>query len=303
MKSSFDDTFLARWMAGELTETELQEFKNSGEYEAYAKIAQKSQQFQPPEFNQEAIWQQIGQKKHSGKVVPLFQKSVILKIAATVALLIGAYFGFQLLNNHVQIETHLAEQQNLNLPDGSYVTMNATTEISYDKKDWEKNRKLSLTGEAFFKVTKGNTFDVVTPLGTITVVGTLFNVNQRAEYLSVYCFEGMVKVSTQHGSYMLTKGNSLTLLKGEINKQTFIPNGNPNWMNGESSFNDMPVKMVLEELERQYPVTVNTKNINKDKRFTGSFTHKNLQTALRSVCEPLEISFTINDKQVLLQNK
>ena len=43
------------------------------------------------------------------------------------------------------------------LPDHSEVVLNADSEITYKKSNWDTNRKLELQGEAYFKVAKGKT--------------------------------------------------------------------------------------------------------------------------------------------------
>ncbi|MEM7087907.1 MAG: FecR domain-containing protein [Bacteroidota bacterium] len=40
-----------------------------------------------------------------------------------------------------------------------------------------------------------------------------------------------------------------------------------------------------------------------NKKFTGSFTHNDLNVALRSICDPLQIEFTIEGEEVTLHAK
>ena len=73
------------------------------------------------------------------------------------------------------------------------------------------------------------------------------------------------------------------------------PNHSPVWLNDESSFENVSLQRVLEELERQFAVKVTVNNVNLDKKFTGTFTHKNLELALKSICEPLQLTYKISN--------
>lgn len=108
-----------------------------------------------------------------------------------------------------QVETFKTENgeiASLTLPDNSQVTLNAGSQVVYSGNRFNTRRKIQLTGEAYFKVTKGNTFSVVTTEGTVTVLGTTFNVRSRDEKLSVFCYTGKVKVSDPFKAVYLTKG-------------------------------------------------------------------------------------------------
>ena len=49
---------------------------------------------------------------------------------------------------------------------------------------WKNERSVNLDGEGFFKVAKGSKFDVETSAGTVSVVGTQFNVKNRKDDMS-----------------------------------------------------------------------------------------------------------------------
>jgi len=62
------------------------------------------------------------------------------------------------------------------------VVLNSKSTISFNKTDWKNNRQLTLDGEAYFKVEKGSTFTVNTNNGSVTVLGTQFNVNSTRRF-------------------------------------------------------------------------------------------------------------------------
>ena len=65
---------LAKWLAGEMSEAELQAFQKTPAYETYHKIAQYSSQLEAPAFNVDTVFKNvIAQPKKSVKVVALHQ--------------------------------------------------------------------------------------------------------------------------------------------------------------------------------------------------------------------------------------
>src|SRR5690606_4696634 len=96
----------------------------------------------------------------------------------------------------VSIATKNGEIRQVQLPDGSTVTLNAASTIEYNSLTWFLRRKISLNGEAFFKVLKGPSFSVGAGKASVEVLGTSFNVKQRNDIVSVACFTGKVTVNT-----------------------------------------------------------------------------------------------------------
>jgi ferric-dicitrate binding protein FerR (iron transport regulator) len=109
------------------------------------------------------------------------------------------------------------------LPDGSRVKLNANSELSLAK-DWEigENRKVYLTGEAFFEVKKipetGAKFSVICKGINIEVLGTSFNVFSRDEETEVYLEEGQVKLDHGKDIIIMDPGEFIVYSdsKGEI---------------------------------------------------------------------------------------
>ena len=77
----------------------------------------------------------------------------------------------------------------------------------------------------------------------------------------------------------------------------------PNWIASESSFDNATLQTVLKELEIQFPITIKTDVSSVNSRFTGSFTHKNLDLALKSICNPLKLTYTIREESVTIYAK
>lgn len=294
MKKEFDDTFLSRWLNNQLNDSELDEFKNHPDYALYQRIAMKSEELVVPKYNKEKLYSRV-QKEISEpkkfKVRNLYAK-LSIGVAASIAIL---FTVFQLFNSGTTYTTNYGEQMAVNLPDGSEVLLNSKSEISFNESTWSTNRMIELKGEAFFKVQKGSDFVVSTDKGSVTVLGTQFNVTTNDDLIEVSCYEGKVKVDSEKKVIFLTQGKAYRNING-ISEEWEFKDNEPTWKNGESSFVSIPLKYVVEAIENQYSVQIDASKINSENKFTGAFTHESLHIALETVFQPLKIKATIVDK-------
>ena len=298
-------SLLARWLAGELTEAELREFQKTEDYAVYAKIAEKATQLSPPNFDTEKSYSAINERRNNRNsskrtIFSLQSLQYAWRVAAVLAIVAGSYFFFN--SGTTEISTGIAEKSEFNLPDASNVSINALSHITYNKKKWKQHRSLTLNGEAFFKVTKGNTFDVKTNSGIVTVVGTEFNVKQRNDLFEVACYEGVVKVTHLNKNYLLTEGMGVQIINGVVTKHSFKGTFAPSWIQNESDFKSIPLREVLAELELHYDLKVTAPENIQNILYSGTFSHNNLESALKSICLPLQLSYTLsnNDKRVTI---
>ena len=211
-------------------------------------------------------------------------------------------FGVYNFFNTKNYTTQLAEQLQFELPDGSEVTLNSASNIEFKALNWKKDRKLSLAGEAFFKVKKGKTFTVNTNYGDVTVLGTAFTVNSRDNYFNVVCYHGKVKVTTTDSEpIILTKGKAFSIQKQGRENYT-IENTEPEWLSNQSSFYNVSIFEVVQEIERQYNIKIKGKENLKQAYFTGRFSHTNLNTALKTVFTAMAIPYNFDkNKNVVIR--
>jgi len=294
MEHQNNDTYLAKWLAGDMSEEELMVFKKTAEYKDYKFIVDVIGGLDTPTYDQQknfsATLNKISNQnqKSTAKVRTLIP-SWAYAAAAAVVLFLGYSFFFQQTNFQAQ----LAEQTNFHLPDGSEVILNAGSEISFKSFNWDSNRTLDLTGEAYFKVKKGSKFTVKTKEGTVAVLGTQFTVNSRSDFYNVTCFEGKVMVTSGKLNHILTPGNAISI-QNNIAAPYKTTEAVPSWTAHESLFNEVAIYEVITELERQYNITVSGKENLKTAYFTGRFSHTNLQQALTTVFDTMEIRYTFD---------
>lgn len=294
------ENYLAKWLNNELSGEELETFQQSEAYATYLKIKEAGAHLEGPAFDMEKTWASIQTKKDNSapKVLTLSPFKAFLRVAAVVALLLaGAYFYTTTLDT--TITAAYAETQQVVLPDDSEVLLNAGSKMAYSKSKWTNERKLTLEGEAFFKVAKGKKFTVETATGAVSVLGTQFNVSQWADFFAVSCYEGLVRVNHNGKETELAAGQGLVSYNGEVFMAAVPKNGEPSWMNNESSFKSIPLKYVLAEFERQHNLTVTYQNLDVDQLYTGSFSNTNKELALKSITVPLQITYTLEDNKVL----
>ncbi len=292
-----DDTFLARWVSGELTPNELEAFKKSKEYPAYKKIIDASQLLEVSTYNKQEVFNKILQERvdYGQLAKPKVIKLVPNWAYATAASIVIMFGIFYFASNETHYETNFSEQLAVTLPDFSKVQLNSNSQLDFKSRQWENNREVILNGEAFFDVEKGTSFKVMTSEGMIEVLGTEFNITVRNDYFEVQCFEGKVKVisSDTDDEAILTQGEAFRIVNNNTEVWDFILD-EPSWLKGESTFNKTPLSQVIISLENQFNVSFDKSNIDITKRFTGSFTHSSLKLALKTVFIPMEISFKLN---------
>jgi len=296
-----DDTFLSRWLNNDLTNEELVSFKKTTKYKEYQKIIKATENFNAPSFNKREVFEKIRQKTNHKKVKKLIP-NWMFAAAASIALLLGTVY--YLTGTNETYATSYGEQMALVLPDGSEVLLNSKSSVTYKKSDWfNGNRTLELDGEGYFKVKKGSTFSVHSENGKVRVLGTQFNVKTNPSYYEVLCYEGKVQVQNKNETAILTKGLSFRKIDTKHSEKGTFMGVKPNWLDGETSFNNTPLKHVLEELEKQYNIQINTSNINVNTLYTGAFTNKNINLALQTICTPLSIQFVVDSNKVMLSKK
>jgi ferric-dicitrate binding protein FerR (iron transport regulator) len=294
------ENYLAKWLNNELTEEELAIFKETKEYASYLKLRETTDNLVAPDFDMAKAWEDLNKHKATtkSKVIKLNPYKKYLGIAAAIAaIFVASFLYYGSLNE--EISTQYAERAEIVLPDASEVQLNADSQISYSKKNWAKKRDIALDGEAFFKVAKGKRFTVITENGTVTVLGTQFNVENRKGYFEVACYEGLVSVVYNEEEIKLPAGNSLVVINGEL-QALAIPNAKePSWIRNESSFKSIPLKFVLDEFQRQFNIEVATENIDANQLFTGSFSNTDKELALQSISTPSQIKFKLEGNKVL----
>lgn len=202
-------------------------------------------------------------KKEKGKHQRIFFGR--LAFAASFLLLVGCMTWF-LIQAEAPFKVYSAgygEWKTVVLPDSSIVklTPNSTLTLSAD---WSEGgtRKVWIEGEAFFKVKKkpstGAKFQVLADDLTIEVLGTSFNVNNRAEQTQVFLEEGKIKLDLGNQVEELNPGDFVVYSntkKTIVNRLNELPEVHASWKEGNLIMEDLP-DMVFQKIEELYGVKV-----------------------------------------------
>ncbi len=299
-----DDELLHKWIEGTISEEELNVFKQRPEFESLSKTIQHADQLQVASIDESSMLNEIlNQKKTLPTTTNIFSIKRLgsIAVAACLLFIIGyvAWPGDQL----VRIEVAQGQKIHELLPDGSEVILNASSILSYSKKDWDSNRQVQLEGEAQFTVRKGSTFSVSSPNGTVEVLGTVFQVKDRGKNYVVSCTEGRVRVSNASNSerWILEKGAYVKLQQGRLIEESLIGAKNHHdWVDGISRFNNETLGFILSELERQYAIEINHENIDLNVKLSCNFKHDNLDLAMKAITLPLDLSYRIDQQTVYI---
>jgi ferric-dicitrate binding protein FerR (iron transport regulator) len=230
----------------------------------------------PSDIAWEKVQQQIHNKSKSNayKVRRLIAQP-FMRIAA--ALLVAALLtvaGYNLVSNWSasrQITASLAANQpvkTITLPDGTLVSLNSNTLLTYPKRFANSTREVTIEGEAFFEVTpnKEKPFIIHAGNAQIKVIGTSFNVNAYPDdkQVEVIVRTGKVQVvnkeavSKQSDELILNPGDKGTLVysSNALQKAT---NEDPNflaWKTHDLIFRATSLGEVIRNLEKVYKVKI-----------------------------------------------
>ncbi|MBV7530673.1 FecR family protein [Chitinophaga sp. sic0106] len=208
------------------------------------------------------------------------QHGVVSQQGNTVVSKSASTLSYQQQNNketavrYNTLKTPRGGQFRLVLPDGTSVWLNAASSITYPTAFTGKERKVSITGEAYFEVAASaeHTFTVTANNTDILVLGTRFNVNayEEEKFTSTTLVQGAVlvrgKTQAQHllpGQQALVTATDLQLVK-QADVSAAIA-----WKNGFFSFKDADVPAVMRELARWYNVDIIYSGGIPDGSFTG----------------------------------
>ncbi|WP_298547532.1 FecR domain-containing protein [uncultured Aquimarina sp.] len=298
-----DDIFLSRWINGELSPEELHEFQSHPEYNHYKKIMAGADALDLTTYDVDAALNTIKTKRNTSSqeiTKPVIKLWPYFAAAASIIIL----FGLFLFNSNDSFTTSFGEQLAVTLPDGSEMILNAKSKASFDKNDWDTDRTVSLDGEAYFKVKKGSKFTVTTANGNVSVLGTEFNVQSQASFFEAVCYEGKVSVTNGEDNTILAAGKGYRKIARVASESWTFEALEPSWITNTSSFRSVPLRYVFKELEDQYDIVIDTKNIDTDIIYTGTFPNNDIKVALKTVFSTLGLQYQLlqNGKTVVVEN-
>jgi len=205
------------------------------------------------------------------------------------------------------ISTAKGNQYQLILPDGSKVWLNAGSSMRFPTSFKGKERRVEITGEAYFEIAKNPSmpFKIQVGSGEIDVLGTHFNVNAYADEPTVKTtlLEGAVAVKKETGVQVLEPGQQaafspqggITLSKNvDVARETA-------WKDGFFWFDNTDIHSLMRQVSRWYDVEVTFKGNIEEDGFTGKIPRNVPLSKMLTILEQYELHFTIEGKKIIVQ--
>ncbi len=204
------------------------------------------------------------------------------------------------------ISTPRGGQYQLTLADGSKVWLNAASSLRFPVSFTSNERKVEITGEAYFEVAKNpaKPFKVTVNDMVVEVLGTHFNINS-------YTDEATIKTTLLEGSVKISKGNAIQLLSPGQQVQVntngqIVLNKNIEideivaWKNGDFIFSSADLQTIMRQISRWYDVDVSFEgNISKEV-FSGIVSRTSKLSQVLDIMVRAGVKFKIEGKKILV---
>lgn len=302
---------IANYLSGNASDAEVQALETwvlaSPEHKEAFTAAKKAWMLSGMKKNTAAIdvdknWKAVsGQLFQEQKVIDLPSRAKRLRwlgIAAAVALVVSV--GIWLLLDMRQeqlLEFAAAESvRTLDLPDGSAVTLNQASSLTYDGTDASGKRMLRLVGDAFFDVNReeDRPFIINTRGLTVEVLGTSFYVDARQEEpeIQVIVASGVVKVRSD-SSQLRLEADEKAVFEKATNDLTKDENTDANYLSIKTNaldFDNSSLEEVVFALNRHFNVQINLAIEDLENcRITATYEDKSLAAILAIIESTLGI--------------
>ncbi|MBB2148331.1 FecR domain-containing protein [Pedobacter gandavensis] len=203
------------------------------------------------------------------------------------------------------IETPVGGQYEVVLPDGTKVTLNTSSSITFPTSfASKKERSVILKGEAYFEVAKNinQPFKVLTTLQEVVVLGTHFNINAYTDedLTLTTLLEGSVRVAAiGKKAKLLVPGEQSAINEGQFEVQQVDVESAVAWQNGNFSFENESVEAVMRKIARWYNVEVIYKGDFSNIKLLGSVSRKKkLSEVLRVIQLSRKVKFKVEGRRV-----
>lgn len=213
-------------------------------------------------------------------------------VGVAAALLIGL-FVFRLASPADIKVLAAAQNQVIELPDGTHVTLKKGSTLTYPKKFAAVERHVTLSGEAFFEVTHNEQqpFTIGAKKADVRVLGTTFNVCCNDQRTEVMVASGRVQVSNHDNTdekVVLTKGEHATVAAGPITKDAVADDNYLYWKTGNLEFRQTPFEEVVASIakvtETQIRLDAGLSAVQRSQAINISFHEQSVEEMLTEIC-------------------
>ena len=257
----------------------------------------------------ERFQQRVGRKDEPAVIIPA-KKFPWLRIAAAAILIMGiGILGYLWMHRQTPPEQLLVQaQQNVlidTLPDGSFITLNKQSSVSYPATFTGGTRDVALKGEAFFNVApdKKKPFVIRVNDVQVTVVGTSFNIKSEGANTEVVVETGIVRVTRAGNTIELKAGEKITVAGTDsLVKETVTDQLYNYYRTREFVCDNTPLWKLVEVINEAYGVniTIGRQEL-RDQPLNTTFNNESLDQVLHVISLTFDITVTRNGNQIILQ--
>lgn len=179
------------------------------------------------------------------------------------------------------------EAGTVELRDGSVVRLAPETRLRVHAR--LDGREVSLAGRGFFAVTADPTvpFTIHSDAGTITVLGTRFDLSVNGEDLRLIVLEGSVRLSVRGARVIVNAGQLAQVLRGNLVPPVDVPDPASliGWMGNFIAFQETPLHAVIREIEQRYGTRIELADADlSDRTVTALFAGRTYTEIVEVIC-------------------
>jgi len=205
------------------------------------------------------------------------------------------------------IETPRGGQYSIQLPDGTVVWLNAESSLRYPLRFAKNERRVFLTGEAYFEVAhnKNQPFKVISNNQEIRVLGTHFDVKSYSDddAASTTLLEGSVLIHNLalNKSQLLVPGQQANLTPNSMQVKAVNTQQVISWKKGYFLFDNMDISNIMKLISRWYDVDVKYVNVDQRETFGGTFSENtDLKELLQNLQQLGHLHFQIDGRKIVI---
>jgi len=231
----------------------------------------------------------------------------VIALAACLVIGITAWFANRELNTNEILLSSADIIQEVTLSEGSEISLNKNSTLSYPETFDSDKRKVILHGEAFFSITpdKQHPFVVETNNTLVTVLGTSFNILETDSSTTVTVSTGRVEVfaKNKNSKTIITAGQFCTVLTSQ---ETIIHGSNKNsnvlsWKTNILTFDGENLDDVIKTISKQFDTKIELdNNAIRNCQLTATFNNKSLQTIIKALEKTFNLKMEHADDTIFL---
>lgn len=208
------------------------------------------------------------------------------------------------LNKVHTLITPRGGQYHVQLSDGTEVLLNSESKLEFTVGFTGKERRVKLTGEAYFEVAhnKERPFIVSTNGEDVQVLGTKFNISNYPEDDGpvTTLLQGSVKVTTPSAVAMLKPGQQSRITPSAINVSDVETDQFSAWKDGDFVFENTPMDQIMHKLARWYDFDTDYSKLPNNSYYIKISKQVNLSEVLRMITVTSGVKFKIEGRRVMV---